>query len=114
MTQLTKTLADEVMWFLKEYPLLRDDCQYLIAMLWRKQIGEQNHTVHCFEFLGLLANKKVASPESIRRTYQKILEENVELRGPNYAKRHNIDETNFRIELKRLEKYVKPQEEMKL
>jgi len=107
MTKLSNTLADKVIHLLEEYPRLRDDWQYLLAMLWREQIGEDNHKVSCFNFFGKLANKEVFSPESVRRSWQKILEENPKLRGPGYKTRHKILEPEFKESVAELGEYIR-------
>jgi hypothetical protein len=112
MSKLSEPLGKKVVEYLEKYPPLRDDWQYLLAMLWREQIGEQNHSVSCFSFLAKLAHKEVVSPESVRRSWQKVLEENPALRGPKYGKRHKVVEPEFKKELKKLKKVVSPQQNL--
>lgn len=114
MEQLTDALKDKIVEYLTKYEKLRDDWQYLLALIWREQIGEQNHTTSCFVFLGLLAKRDVVSPESVRRTWQKVLEERPDLRGPEYGKRHKITQKEFKIQLKQLGESLKGQQKLEL
>ena len=108
MTKLSFTLAEKIIEYLKKFPELRDDYQYILALLWREQIGSNNLD------LGKLARGEIHSPESVRREWQKILEKIPELRGPGYNRRHGIAEPEFKKELKKLEKKIKPQQDMDL
>ncbi len=114
MAKLSRNLTDRIIAYLTEHPSLRDDWVYLLSLLWREQIGPQNHSLSCFVLLGKIARGEVVGPESVRRTWQKILEKRPDLRGPNYGKRHKKLEPEFRVELKKLDDYVSPQQKMKL
>lgn len=73
-----------------KYPDLRDDDNRLMATIWSKQCGGTSAVANysAFEFLKLFASGKLLSPESIRRTRQKLQEVNPELRGASYSARH--------------------------
>lgn len=83
-------------------------------MIWRGEIGEENHTKSCFVFLSMLANRKLSLPESVRRCWQKILEERPELRGPKYNERHKIAAPKVKKEIKQLKKHLKHKDQEKL
>lgn len=104
------TLKNKIMKLLQDKPFLRDDWQYVLSMIWKDQIGEHNHSASAYAFLGLLAHKQISSPESVRRSWQLILEENPMLRGPEYGKRHKVIEPEFRASIKKLREEVKPQQ----
>ncbi len=106
------SLTDKIVDYLQKHPNLRDDWVYLLALLWREQIGPQNHSLSCFVMLGKIARHELIEPESVRRTWQKVLEHRPELRGPEYGKRHKVSEPNFKIELKKLDDYLTPQQSM--
>lgn len=100
---------------LKSHPKFRDDVTCLQATVWEKEAKEKWPDEWTrYGWLGRYASGKVTSAETIRRTWQKVLEENPDLRGPNYNHRHNILEPEFKIRLKDLEKVVKPQGMMDL
>jgi len=78
-------IADRVYKLLLNYPHLRNDDNKLIANIWHQdstKIGSSN-------ILELYANKKLTNAESIRRSRQKLQEENSELRGESWYARHN-------------------------
>ncbi len=106
---MKKPLKDRIITIMRKHDNTRDDWKYLLAMIWREEIGETNHSASAYAFLGMLAHKKVTCPENIRRTWQKILEEVPELRGPEYKHRHKISEPEFKKGLKELGQELKPQ-----
>lgn len=73
-------------------PELRDSDERLLANIWYEDIkeiyGEESQRA-CVAFLSILADGKLSSPESCRRSRQKWQEEHPELRGKNYGKRQN-------------------------
>ena len=78
---------------------LRDNDQALIANIWWRELttmGKDKATA--FEFLKIFSHGKLSNPESIRRSRQKIQEENPELRGDSYYARHK-EEKRFRQEV---------------
>ena len=102
MNAPNNNLTNKITQLLEDYPLLRDDWQYTLAVVWRHQIGEQNHSVSCFAMLGKIAKKELAGPESVRRTWQKILEKRADLRGPGYNKRHTEEEPQYKELVKKM------------
>lgn len=78
--------------FLAQYPHCRDDDQRLIANIWQQEIlamhGQEGYnTKTCHDILSDFATGKLSSPESIRRTRQKIQELQPLLRGEKYQQR---------------------------
>ena len=68
---------------------LRDNDQALIANIWWRELvtrGKDKSTA--FEVLKIFSEGKLSNPESIRRSRQKIQEEQPELRGISYRARH--------------------------
>jgi hypothetical protein len=68
---------------------LRDNDQALIANIWWRELvtqGKDKSTA--FEMLKVFSEGKLSNPESIRRSRQKIQEEQPELRGKSYRARH--------------------------
>ena len=77
---------------------LRDNDQALIANIWWRELvtqGKDKSTA--FEFLKVFSEGKLSNPESIRRSRQKIQEEEPSLRGDSYYARHK-EEIRFRQE----------------
>ena len=88
---------------LKQYPKTRDDDFLLILRVWIVQLGNtiNDDMKKCFRvLLDSYHNKKISSFESIRRSRQKLQEENTELRGQKYWSRQEQAEL-FRQEIKR-------------
>lgn len=85
MSQPPEPLDKKVLRYLTTYPLLRNDDQKLLAMIWRDEIGEKNHTKSNFDILGRIFNRKLSHPESIKEAWKKILRKNPSLRGPKYS-----------------------------
>ena len=77
---------------------LRDNDQALIANIWWRELvllGKDRTTA--FDVLKLFSEGKLTNPESIRRSRQKIQEEQPALRGDSYYARHK-EEKRFRQE----------------
>lgn len=75
-----------------EFPHCRDNDRRLIANVWQREIlaacgNEGYETKTCHDTLADFAKGKLSSPESIRRTRQKVQESQLLLRGTNYQKR---------------------------
>ena len=74
---------------------LRDNDFKLLANVWHRHItnlgiSPKNYSAH--DLLLMLAEGKLPNSESVRRIRQKLQEEFKDLRGVNYAKRHNQKE----------------------
>jgi len=68
---------------------LRDNDQALIANIWwRELVTQGKDKLTAFEMLKVFSEGKLSNPESIRRSRQKIQEEQPELRGESYRARH--------------------------
>jgi hypothetical protein len=66
---------------------VRDDDALLIAEIWRDQLDEIG-AKSSYDVLNAIAGKLLHSPESIRRSRQKVQRDNPNLRGVFYFKRH--------------------------
>ncbi len=87
-----KKSKDIVEKLLKEQPHLRDDDNKLLASVWYIQIRHMNmlpEDISGYKVLDLVANKKLANAESVRRSRAKLQELRTDLRGKIYASRHN-------------------------
>lgn len=90
MSQFLQHIANTkevVIYFLEKHPHLRDDDNKLIANIWNREMkgmGIDPAVATSFELLGLYAAGKLTNSETIRRSRQKIQEEQPELRGNNY------------------------------
>ncbi len=73
-------------WLIKE-PALRDSDERLCAAIWRNEIERQAAPTLFPDFLAYYAAGKLTSAESIRRTRQKLQEEQPALRGAKYEAR---------------------------
>mgnify|MGYP003639668604 FL=1 len=74
---------------------LRDNDSKLLANVWHKHItnlGIDPGRNSAIFLLAMLAEGKLPNSESVRRIRQKLQEEFKDLRGVNYAKRHNQKE----------------------
>ena len=83
-----KNMLDKVVNLLTKHPSLRDSDERLTANIW------YNHTMNIDEIdaitlLSRFAEGKLPSYESISRCRRKIQEEQPELRGKKWAKRHS-------------------------
>lgn len=104
--KLPLKLADKIIELLKAHPKLRDDCQSLTAMIW---LGESKQGQSAFSFLADLSNKKISNPESIRRSWQKVLETRPELRGIGYSVRHKELTLETQSSIRELETHLEGQ-----
>jgi hypothetical protein len=77
-------VKDKVEYLLENYPIFRDDDNKLIAKIWYSETKSKSLRDFMIEF----GDKKISSPEAIRRARQKLQEHNPHLRGKLYAKRH--------------------------
>jgi len=90
-------LKEKIIFLLRKNPSLRDSDNKLIANIWYQESGGVENKM---DFLRLLADGKLTSSESIRRSRQKIQEKNLELRGKTYAFRKKIAEPRVREEIR--------------
>jgi hypothetical protein len=76
--------------WLERYPQLRDDDSKLVANIWADYIGYDNlDKITSRQLLQLFADGNLPQFETIRRTRQKIQEQNAHLRGNAYIERKN-------------------------
>ena len=90
------TVKELVQELLTNKPHLRDSDERLIATVWYHEAGmSQNNNLLALDLLNLYIDKKLSSPESIRRSRQKLQQVYPLLRGKAYNKRHNeqVEET---------------------
>lgn len=81
-------IKEAVTSLLEKHPHLRDNDNKLIATIWRLEVGKENiDGLSALGFLIYVAEGRLSSAESIRRSRQKIQEDRPELRGTNYNKR---------------------------
>jgi hypothetical protein len=86
MIQVNGKLKEKIKFLLEKYPHLRDSDEKLIANIW---FDETPMISTKYEFLQNYANGLITNAESIRRTRARLQEENSELRGKSYEKRHS-------------------------
>ena len=80
---IKEKLKKKIRTILEKQPSTRDNDNLLIAMIWSSETKE----TFTDEFLKQLAYGELTSSESIRRTRQKLQEENENLRGELYNER---------------------------
>lgn len=80
-------IVKEVKLRLEASTKVRDDDSLLIAQIWRDQLEELGAKTS-YDVLNAIAGKLLHSPESIRRSRQKVQQDNPNLRGTVYNKRH--------------------------
>jgi len=66
---------------------MRDDDALLMADIWRQQLAELG-AKSVYDVLNAIAGRMVTSPESIRRSRQKVQQDYPNLRGTVYNQRH--------------------------
>jgi len=108
---LSKNLTLQIRGLLEQQPRLRDDDQYLVAMVWRQEIGEAAHSESCFTLLGKIAKHELSHFESIRRIRQMIQEETPELRGEKWQKRQDHT-VKVKQEIEEIRPHAGPQENL--
>ena len=87
-----KKSKDIVEKLLTEQPHLRDDDNKLLASVWYIQIRNMNFLpaqITGYDVLEMVAEKKLANSESVRRNRAKLQELKPNLRGKIYYERHN-------------------------
>lgn len=80
-------IVKEVKERLENSTKMRDDDALLIADIWREQL-QQLGAKNVYDVLNAIAGRMVHSPESIRRSRQKVQQDFPNLRGTVYNKRH--------------------------
>lgn len=85
----------EIHQLLKDYPKLRDSDLSLVAQVWNDEMWYAGHDVNrmrATEFIDRVFLGEVTPPETITRIRRKLQQENPELRGEKYKKRHAAQE----------------------
>ena len=80
-------IINEVKQRLENSTKMRDDDALLMADIWREQLAQLG-AKSVYDVLNAIAGRMVHSPESIRRSRQKVQRDNPNLRGVFYYKRH--------------------------
>jgi hypothetical protein len=106
-------MSDRVTNFLRSHPRARGNDLYLLGQIWRedlKILKSEHYKVHVMDkpwgtinpyiytesFLDLLENKKLSNPESVRRSRQKIQQNNIMFRDPEVYKHRQKMSQEFR------------------
>jgi hypothetical protein len=94
-----KAIKDFVEDILLNYPLSRDNDNYLACFVWHKQVRATTQGDVTFEnFLTMYSNGLLASSDSITRAARKIKETRPDLRGNGHDKRKKLEvETRLTI-----------------
>ena len=80
-------IIKEVKQRLENSTKMRDDDALLMADIWRQELAELG-AKSVFDVLNAIAGRMVTSPESIRRSRQKVQQDYPNLRGTVYNQRH--------------------------
>ena len=80
-------IINEVKTRLENSTKMRDDDALLIADIWRDQLLQLG-AKSMYDVLNAIASKLLHSPESIRRSRQKVQQDYPNLRGTIYNQRH--------------------------
>ena len=91
-------IIKEVKQRLENSTKMRDDDALLMADIWREQL-EQMGAKSMYDVLNAVASRMVHSPESIRRSRQKLQQENPNLRGKVYQLRMEKEEAERKARL---------------
>jgi len=93
MIKKIKKIKPVVERLLKEKPECRDNDQLLILCVWARQNPQLRQSMYAFKsFAFMFLKNGYANTESIRRSRQKVQEEQPELRGKSYKGRKNAEE----------------------
>lgn len=99
MIEKLRSLQNEVEKLLKENQKYRDSDSKLVAAFYYRLLGNTRlKNISGLDFLHLLAEQKIPFPDGITRVRRKLQENNPDLRGLSYRKRHKI-ESEFRKEI---------------
>jgi len=86
----TKKYKESIKRILTINPEARDSDSYLLGLVWHKELKEKGvdpKKISSFEFLKMLKQKIITTPESITRSRRKIQESYPGLRGDRYYAR---------------------------
>jgi hypothetical protein len=87
-----KAIKDFVEDILLNYPLSRDNDNYLACFVWHKQVRASRDGDVTFEnFLTMYSNGMLASSDTITRAARKLKEKRPDLRGNGHDKRKKLE-----------------------
>lgn len=87
-----KSIIEMVESVLANYPLSRDNDNYLACFVWHKQVRARHEGEVTFEnFLTMYSNGMLASSDTITRAARKIKETRPDLRGNGHKKRKDLE-----------------------
>tara|TARA_R110000772_G_scaffold233800_2_gene345366 strand:- start:6020 stop:6289 length:270 start_codon:yes stop_codon:yes gene_type:complete len=89
-----------VKFLLEAYPKLRDNDVRLVATYYYNNIANINQ-MSAIEFLEVMVNGNLPSPDTITRARRKIQEKHPELRGVKYEEKQRL-EVEFRQNINKL------------
>ena len=87
-----KKLQDRIKELLTINPVCKDDDNKLIANIWWDSLGREADQMSAYDLLKKLADGKMPSADGITRCRRKLQEQNANLRGEMWYKRHNMQE----------------------
>ena len=83
-------VQEQVQILLETYPKLRDNDVRLVASYYYNNISNINQ-ISAIDFLQIMVNGNLPSPDTITRARRKIQEKHPELRGLNYVERQKLE-----------------------
>jgi len=83
-------VQEQVKILLETYPKLRDNDVRLVASYYYNNISNINQ-MSAIDFLQIMVNGNLPSPDTITRARRKIQEKHPELRGVNYVERQKLE-----------------------
>lgn len=94
MPQITRIIKikDTVHRILKEQSDTRDNDRLLLLKVWAEQVPELRGNMSFVDFSKIYLSGKLVDTESVRRSRQKIQEQNPELKGNFHHKRKQSEE----------------------
>lgn len=83
-------VQEQVKILLETYPKLRDNDVRLVASYYYNNISNINQ-MSAIDFLQIMVNGNLPSPDTITRARRKLQEKHPELRGVNYVERQKLE-----------------------
>lgn len=83
-------VQEQVKILLETYPKLRDNDVRLVASYYYNNISNINQ-ISAIDFLQIMVNGNLPSPDTITRARRKLQEKHPELRGVNYVERQKLE-----------------------
>jgi hypothetical protein len=91
VSDIIKSKKEDVKRYLEADEKYRDDDESLVARFWHEELRKQqidSKSITGMDLLKRYADGKLTSADVITRARRKVQEENVELRGKKWEKRH--------------------------